>query len=126
MANFVLIIDGADFSDCVMQKTDIIETPDYINGPNAGTSKVGTPIWDRVRTAYGFEQAIKPLSRARYEALARACEPNEVTLTYTSFLSASPVTVRAQLFLSRIQYATEAWNGPIYHGAKLQAEIIDA
>lgn len=126
MANFVLIIDGADFSDCIMQKTDIVETPDYINGPNAGTSKVGTPIWDRVRTAYGFEQAIKPLPRARYEALARACEPNEVTLTYTSFLSASPVTVRAQLFLSRIQYATEAWNGPIYHGAKLQAEIIDA
>lgn len=123
---FVLIIDGVDFSDCVMQRTDIQETPEYINGPNAGTSKVGTPIWDRVRTAYSFEQPIKPLPRARYLALARACEPNEVTLTYNSFQDTAPRTVRAQLALSRIQYATESWNGPIYHGSKLQAEIIDA
>lgn len=123
---FVLIIDGVDFSDCMMQRTDIQETPEYINGPNAGTSKVGTPIWDRVRTAYSFEQPVKPLPRARYLALARACEPNEVTLTYTSFQGATPKTVRAQLALSRIQFATESWNGLIYHGSKLQAEIIDA
>lgn len=126
MAYFVLIIDGVDFSDCVMQRQDIFETPNYINGPNTGTSKVGTPIWDRVRTAYGFEQPIRPLTRARYAALAAACEPNEVTLTYTSFRDASPITVKAQLSLSRLQYATEAWSGHIYHGAVLRAEINDA
>lgn len=126
MGNFVLIIDGVDFSDCIQQRTDIQETPDYINGPNTGKSKVGTPIWDRVNTTYGFSQPLKPLPRERYEQLARACEPNEVTLTYKSFLAAGTRTVRAQLSLSRIQYATEAWNGMIYHGAKLNAEIIDA
>lgn len=123
---FVLIIDGVDFSDCLQQRNEIQETPDYINGPNAGTSKVGTPIWDRVNTAYGWQQALKPLPRARYEALAKACEPNEVTLTYTSFMSSTPKTVRAQLALSRIRYATESWNGSIYHGATISAEIIDA
>lgn len=123
---FVLIIDGADFSDCIMQKNDIQETPDYINGPNAGTSKVGTPIWDRVNTAYSYQIPIKPLTRARYAALAAACEPNEVTLTYNTVQAAAPRTVRAQLALSRIQFATESWNGLIYHGAKLHAEIIDA
>lgn len=124
--DFVLIIDGVDFSDCIMQKTNIQETPDYINGPNSGMSKVGTPIWDRVNTAYEFEQPIKPLPRARYLALARACEPNEVTLTYTSFQAQVPRTVRAQLSLSKIQFATDSWNGPIYHGSTIRAEIIDA
>ena len=81
MANFTLIIDGVNFSDCVQQQTDIYETPQYVEGPNGGMSKVGTPIWDRVNTLYHFEQPLKPLPKARLAQLARACEPNEVTLT---------------------------------------------
>lgn len=125
MANFVFIINGADFSDCVMQREDITETPDYISGINEGTSKVGTPIWDRVRTAYKFRQPLKPLPRARLEAFARACEPNVVTVTYTSFLSAAPVTKRAQLRMGAAQYAVDYGDTRIYYGASVEVELAD-
>lgn len=126
MANFMLIIDGVNFSDCVQQQTDIFETPQYVEGPNGGMSKVGTPIWDRVNTLYHFEQPLKPLPKARLVQLARACEPNEVTLTYQSFLQASPRTVKAQLTISRTQFGVSGWNGDIYYGGTLAAEIKDA
>lgn len=125
MANFVFIIDGADFSDCIMQREGIVETPDYIAGINEGTSKVGTPIWDRIRTAYKFRQQLKPLPRARLEAFARACEPNIVTITYTSFLSADPVTARAQLRMGAAQYAMDYGSSRIYYGASVEVELAD-
>lgn len=120
---FVFIIDGSDFSDCIMQREDITETPDYINGINEGTSKVGTPIWDRVRTAYKFRVPLKPLPRARLAAFARACEPNSVTLTYNTLLESTPVTKRAQLRMGAAQYATDYGSSKIYYGADVEVEL---
>lgn len=122
--NFVFIIDGVDFSDCITQREDIKETPQYIDGRNAGTSKVGTPIWDRVRTTYGYTQPLKPLPRQRLAQFARACEPNSVTLTYNSFLDGSPVTKKAQLKMGAVQYATN-YGTKIYYGASVSVELAD-
>lgn len=120
---FVFLIDGVDFSDCIMQRQGIVETPVYKNGINAGVSKIGTPIWDRVNTLYTFEIPCKPLPRARYAALAAACAPNSVQLTYNSFRSASTVTATAQLTLAPVQYAMEYGGTKIYYGAKITAEL---
>lgn len=125
MANFVFIINGVDFSDCIMQREDIVDTPNYINGINQGTSKVGTPIWDRVRTTYNFTQPLKPLPRARLMEFAAACEPNEVTLTYLSMQGEAPITRRAQLKMTAAQYATDYGGVRIYYGAKVNVELAD-
>lgn len=93
-----------DITPYIMQQTDIQEEPIYTSGPASGTSKRGTPIFDRLRTLYRFSVPLIPADQATYAAIEKKCQANEMQVTYTSMTSASPVTMTGQCSFSRAGY----------------------
>jgi len=109
MANNIhMILDAngtpLDISDYIMQQTAIVETPIYVNGQAGGTSKMGTPIYDRLRTLYQFTVPLKPGPRAIYEAIENKVKENAFDVTYTSYRAAADVTLYGQCVLNAAQY----------------------
>ena len=109
MANNIhMILDANgtpfDISDYIMQQTSIVETPVYTNGPAAGTSKMGTPIYDRLRTLYQFTVPLKPAPQSVYAAIEEKVKANAFYVTYTSYRSATDVTLFGQCTLNAAQY----------------------
>lgn len=104
-----MILDAAgisplDISDYIMQQTDIKEEPIYTSGPAAGTSKRGTPIYDRLRTMYRFSVPLIPADQATYAAIEKKCQTNQMRVTYTSMTAAANVTMTGQCTFSRAGY----------------------
>ena len=93
-----------DITPYIMQMTDITEEPVYTSGVNEGTSKVGTPIHDRLQTLYRFSVPLIPAPQSVYAPIERRCRKNEMQVTYTSFTQASPVTMTGQCTFSRAGY----------------------
>lgn len=125
--NINLVLDSAgvnplDITSYIMQKTDIIEEPVYINGGNVGTSKTGKPINDRIHTRYSFSVPLKPLPQSIYQRIIAKCEENEFEVTYTSARSNADVSVDAQCSLSEFKYATTVNGERIYHGCVITVE----
>lgn len=109
MANNIhMILDANgtpfDISDYIMQQTGIVETPIYIDGPAGGTSKMGTPIYDRLRTLYRFTVPLKPATRATYQAIEAKVSENAFYVTYTSYRQAADVTLYGQCTLNEARY----------------------
>ena len=131
MANQIhLILDTTgtplDVSDYIMQQTDIVETPVYTDGAAAGTSKVGTPIYDRLQTLYTFSVPLKPDLQAVYAQIEAKVKSGAMYVEYTSFRSASDVTMYGLCSISQAQYVqTIDRNGAssrVYAGAVLTFE----
>lgn len=131
MANQIqLILDTAgtpmDISDYIMQQTDIVETPIYTEGAAAGTSKVGTPIYDRLQTLYTFSVPLKPDLQAVYAQIEAKVKGGAMYVEYTSFRDDSNVTMYGLCSLSQAQYVqTIDRNGQssrVYAGSVLTFE----
>ena len=108
MATINMILDAngipLNISDYIMQKTAIVETPIYVDGPAGGTSKMGTPIYDRLRTLYRFTVPLKPNVRAIYAAIEQKVAEGAYDVTYTSYRSASDVTLYGICTLNEATY----------------------
>ena len=109
MANNIhLILDSQgtplDISDYIMQQTDIEEEPIYTEGPAAGKAKVGTPIYDRLRTLYRFSVPLKPGLQNVYAAIEAKIAAGAFYVTYTSYRSPTDVTLFGQCTFSRAQF----------------------
>lgn len=110
MANNIhMILDSQggtplDISDYIMQKDRIRETPVYTSGPAGGTSKLGTPIYDRLQTLYRFTVPLKPGLQAVYAQIERKVKANAFYVTYTSYRDEADVTLYGQCSLSEAQY----------------------
>ena len=109
MANNIhMILDANgtpfDISDYIMQETSIVETPVYTSGSAGGTSKMGTPIYDRLRTLYRFTVPLKPGLQAVYAAIEEKVKENAFFVTYTSYRSPTDVTLYGQCTLNDAQY----------------------
>ena len=105
MNNIHMILDSQgtplDISDYIMQATGIVEEPIYTSGSAGGTSKMGTPIYDRLQTLYRFTVPLKPNVQAVFaqiERKVRALDPWPSAWTTTCWLSI--------LFPQRAQYVT--------------------
>lgn len=112
MANTIhMILDSQgtplDISDYIMQQTDIMETPVYTEGPAAGVSKMGTPIYDRLQTNYMFTVPLKPNAQSIYALIeAKVAASNGFYVTYTSYRSAADVELFGQVTLNAAQFVT--------------------
>ena len=108
MANINLILDSQgtplDISGDIMQQTGIRETPIYTSGPNGGTSKMGTPIYDRLKTLYRFTVPLKPGLQNVYAAIEDKVKAGPYYVTYTSYRSASDVTLFGLCTLNEAGY----------------------
>lgn len=109
MANNIhLILDSQgtplDISDYIQQQTNIVEVPIYNEGPAAGTSKVGTPIYDRLRTCYRFTVPLKPNIQPVYAAIEAKIAQGAYYVTYTSYRSPYDVELYGQCTLNQAGY----------------------
>ena len=108
MNNIHMILDSQgtplDISDSIMQRTRIIEAPVYTQGPAAGSAKVGTPIYDRLRTLYRFTVPLKPGLQAVYAAIEAKVAQGPFYVTYTSYRSPSDVELFGLCTLNEAQY----------------------
>ena len=108
MANINLILDSQgtplDISGDIMQQTGITESPIYTSGPNGGTSKMGTPIYDRLKTLYRFTVPLKPGLQAVYAAIEDKIKAGPFYVTYTSFRSPTDVTLFGQCTMNQAQF----------------------
>lgn len=111
MANTIhMILDSQgtplDISDYIMQQTGIVETPVYTEGPAAGVSKMGTPIYDRLQTNYTFTVPLKPNVQSIYALIeAKIASSNGMYVTYTSYRDSSDVELFGQVTLNAAQFA---------------------
>lgn len=98
-------LEPLDITPYIMQMTDIYEEPLYVDGPAAGMSKVGTPIYDRLSSRmYRFSVPLIPASREIYAPIERKCRLNQMRVTYTSMTQADPVTMTGQCTFSQAGY----------------------
>ena len=108
MNNIHMILDSQgtplDISDYIMQATGIVEEPIYTSGSAGGTSKMGTPIYDRLQTLYRFTVPLKPNVQAVFEQIERKVRANAFYVTYTSFQAAADVELFGQCRLNAAQY----------------------
>lgn len=102
----ILDVSGTplDISAYVQQKTDIYEEPVYTSGVAEGKSKVGTPIYDRLRTIYRFSVPLKPNVQSIYALIDAKCRMNKMSVTYTSYTQPTPRTLTGQCTFSRAQF----------------------
>ncbi len=112
MANNIhMILDSRgnsplDISDYIMQQTDIREQPVYTQGPAGGTSKMGTPIYDRLETLYRFTVPLKPNFQAVYAQIERKVKANAFYVTYTSYRAPEDVTLYGQCTLNEARFVS--------------------
>lgn len=108
MNNIHMILDSQgtplDISDYIMQATGIVEEPIYTSGSAGGTSKMGTPIYDRLQTLYRFTVPLKPNVQAVFAQIERKVRANAFYVTYTSFQAAADVELFGQCTLNAAQY----------------------
>lgn len=108
MNNIHMILDSQgtplDISDYIMQATGIVEEPIYTSGSAGGTSKMGTPIYDRLQTLYRFTVPLKPNVQAVFAQIERKVRANAFYVTYTSFQAAADVELFGQCRLNAAQY----------------------
>lgn len=109
MANTIhMILDSQgtplDISDYIMQQTDIVETPVYTEGPAAGVSKMGTPIYDRLQTLYAFTVPLKPDVQGVYELIEAKVKTGPFYVTYTSYRGSSDVELFGQVTMNAARY----------------------
>lgn len=94
-----------DITPYIMQQTEIYEEPIYSDGPAAGMSKAGTPIYDRLAARmYRFTVPLVPAPQSVYAPIERKCRLNEQQVTFTSLTQALPVTMTGQCTFSRAGY----------------------
>lgn len=111
MATINMILDSQgtplDISAYIMQQTGIVESPVYTEGPAAGVSKMGTPIYDRLKTLYTFTVPLKPNLASIYALIeAKIAESNGFYVTYTSYRSGADVELFGQVVLNEAQFVT--------------------
>lgn len=108
MNNIHMILDSQgtplDISDYIMQMTGIQEEPVYTSGSAGGTSKMGTPIYDRLQTLYRFTVPLKPNVRAVYAQIEQKVTANAFYVKYTSFRQAEDVELYGQCRLNAARY----------------------
>lgn len=127
--NMTLILDvngtPLDISKYVFKRKDLGGAPEYINGENAGNSKAGTKIRDRVNTLYNAYFPLLFLPEDVLFSIAKKCELSSQTVTYSGPVGAGNgglVTVSAQLSLSGWEYAYTIDEVDFYQGAVITLE----
>ena len=97
MANINMILDSQgtplDISGDIMQMTAIREAVIYNDGPAGGQSKMGPPIYDRLKNGYRFTVPLKPAPQNVYQAIEEKVAEGPFCVTYTSYRSPTDVTL---------------------------------
>lgn len=112
MATFTLLLNGYDYSDCIQQEEDIIETLEKIYGPAQGEATDGTTIPNLIRVKWHPSFLLKPLPRSRMNPLISMMELETISLSYTSIkFDGALRTIEAMPVSMSVQYATTSWDG---------------
>ena len=118
----ILKINGTDYSEYIQHKVDIVETPRYIDGVNAGVSINGTAIYDRVATKYDLQVSLKPMPQDKVNQIIQLMESESVRVEYTSFLSGTTRTVVMHPISSEVHFLTVDNGRRIYGQTTLSFE----
>lgn len=131
MANNIhMILDSQgsplDISDYIMQITGIQEEPIYTSGSAGGTSKMGTPIYDRLQTLYRFTVPLKPNVQEVFAQIEKKIKANAFYVTYTSYRQSADVTLYGQCRLNAARYvdtiARDGTTTRVYAGPSITFE----
>lgn len=113
-------INGVDYSTYINKRTNIVETPRYIDGVNTGTSINGTAIYDRVATKYDVSFQLNPLTDTQMNTIATLLENETVTLEYSSFKGTRTIT--AQPKMSSVKFFKDNGTNKIYAEVEMTFE----
>lgn len=109
-----------DVSRLTFKYKDLEESPIYVHGENEGTSKAGTPIWDRVRTRYSANIPLVPMTDDQLREILAAAEVCPQTVEYET--ARGTVITKAAVTVSGYRYAMELDGERLYHGAVVTIE----
>lgn len=124
--NFVLKINGVDFSAYIQQETDISETMRKVVGDAQSDAVDGTTIPDLLKVKWDPGFLLAPMPKSQMQTLITMMERETVSLEYTSVKSANMArrSIVAMPVSMTVKFATRHNGAHIYDATPIAFEEV--